>query len=52
MLTLGFPYNQPGAGLAERFSEEIAQGVKRWTTVLQQLVQEGLRLELDEMTVV
>jgi hypothetical protein len=32
------------------FSEEIAQGVKRSTTVLQQLALEALRPELDEMT--
>jgi IS5 family transposase len=36
-------------GQAKRFSEEIAQGVKRSTTVLQQLALEGLRQELDEM---
>jgi IS5 family transposase len=34
---------------AKRFSQEIAQGVKRSTTVLQQLALEGLRQELDEM---
>src|SRR6202163_2988139 len=37
-------------GQAKRFSEEITQGVKRSTTILQQLALEGLRLELDEMT--
>jgi len=37
-------------GQAKRFSEEIAQGVKRSTTVLKQLVLEGLRHELDEMS--
>jgi len=37
-------------GQAKRFSEEIAQGVKRSTTVLKQLALEGLRQELDEMT--
>jgi transposase, IS5 family len=36
-------------GQAKRFSEEIAQGVKRSTTVLKQLALEGLRRELDEM---
>ena len=36
-------------GQAKRFSDEIAQGVKRSTTVLKQLVLEGLRQELDEM---
>src|ERR1700724_1371955 len=36
-------------GQAKRFSEEIAQGVKRSTTVLKQLALEGLRQELDEM---
>jgi transposase, IS5 family len=36
-------------GQAKRFSEEIAQGVKRSTTVLTQLALEGLRQELDEM---
>ena len=36
-------------GQAKRFSEEIAQGVKRSTSALQQLVLEGLRQELDEM---
>lgn len=35
-------------GQAKRFSEEIAQGVKRSTTVLKQLALEGLRQELDE----
>ena len=37
-------------GQAKRFSEEIARGVKRSTTILQQLALEGLRQELDEMT--
>jgi transposase, IS5 family len=37
-------------GQAKRFSEEIAQGVKRSTNVLKQLVLEGLRQQLDEMT--
>jgi transposase, IS5 family len=37
-------------GQARRFSEEIAQGVKRSTTVLKQLALEGLRQELNEMT--
>jgi IS5 family transposase len=37
-------------GQAKRFSKEIARGVKRSTTVLQQLALEGLRQELDEMT--
>jgi transposase, IS5 family len=36
-------------GQAKRFSEEIAQGVKRSATVLKQLALEGLRQELDEM---
>jgi transposase, IS5 family len=36
-------------GQAKRFSEEIAQGVKRSTSVLQQLALEGLRQLLDEM---
>ena len=36
-------------GQAKRFSKEIAQGVKRATTVLKQLALEGLRQELDEM---
>jgi IS5 family transposase len=36
-------------GQAKRFSEEIAKGVKRSTTVLKQLALEGLRQELDEM---
>jgi IS5 family transposase len=36
-------------GQAKRFSEEIAQGVKRATTALKQLALEGLRQELDEM---
>jgi transposase, IS5 family len=37
-------------GQAKRFSEEIAQGVKRSTNALEQLALEGLRQELDEMT--
>jgi transposase, IS5 family len=37
-------------GQAKRFSEEIAQRVKRSTTVLKQLALEGLRRELDEVT--
>jgi transposase, IS5 family len=36
-------------GQAKRFSAEIAQGVKRATTVTKQLALEGLRRELDEM---
>jgi IS5 family transposase len=36
-------------GQAKRFSEEIAQGVKRSATVLKQLALEGLRQDLDEM---
>lgn len=36
-------------GQAKRFSEEIAQGVKRARSVLEQLALEGLRQELDEM---
>ena len=36
-------------GQAKRFSEEIAEGVKRSTTGLKQLVLEGLRRDLDEM---
>jgi len=36
-------------GQAKRFSEEIANGVKRSTTVLKQLALEGLRRDLDEM---
>jgi IS5 family transposase len=36
-------------GQAKRFSEEIAQGVKRSTIVLKQLALEGLRQDLDEM---
>ena len=36
-------------GQARRFSEEIAQGVKRAKTALKQLVLEGLCQELDEM---
>ena len=38
-------------GQAKRFSEEIVRGVKRSTNALKQLVLEGLRQELDEMTV-
>ena len=38
---------RPGQG--KRFSKEIAQGVKRATSVLKQLVLEGLRQELDKM---
>ena len=37
------------AGQANHFCAEIAQGVKRSTNQLQQLVLEGLRQELDEM---
>ena len=37
-------------GQAKRFSEEIAQGVKRSTTHLKQLALEGLRQGLNEMT--
>jgi transposase, IS5 family len=37
-------------GQAKRFSEEIAEGVKRSTRVLKQLALEGLRQELDKMT--
>jgi transposase, IS5 family len=37
-------------GQARRFSEEVAQGVKRSTTVLKQLALDGLRRELDEVT--
>ena len=37
-------------GQAKRFSEEVAQGVKRSTTVLKQLALDGLRRELDEVT--
>jgi IS5 family transposase len=36
-------------GQAKRFSEEIAQGVKRAKDVLKQLMLEGLRQELDAM---
>src|SRR5712691_4694806 len=36
-------------GQAKRFSEEIAQGVKRSTIALKQLVLESLRQKLDEM---
>ena len=37
-------------GQAKRFSQEIAQGVKRSKDVLKQLALEGLRQELNEMT--
>jgi len=37
-------------GQARRFSEEIAQGMKRSANALKQLVLEGLRQELDDMT--
>ena len=37
-------------GQAKRFSEDIAQGLKRSTTVLKQLALEDLRQQLDEMT--
>ena len=37
------------AGQAKRFCAEIARGVKRATSVVQQLALEGLRQELDEM---
>src|ERR1700750_1554084 len=37
-------------GPARRCSEEIVQGVKRSTTVLQQLALDGLRQELDQIT--
>ena len=37
-------------GQARRFSEEIAQGMKRSANASKQLVLEGLRQELDEMT--
>jgi len=37
-------------GQAKHFAEEIAQGVKRSTTVLKQLALEGLRSELNEMS--
>ena len=37
-------------GQARRFSEEIAQGMKGSANALKQLVLEGLRQELDEMT--
>jgi hypothetical protein len=37
-------------GQAKRFSEEIAQGVRRSSNALKQLALEGLRQELDEMT--
>jgi IS5 family transposase len=36
-------------GQAKRFSEEIAQGVKRSRSLLKQLALEGLRQQLDEM---
>src|ERR1700751_2648802 len=36
-------------GQAKRFSEEIVGGVKRSKNILQQLVLEGLRQELDQM---
>jgi IS5 family transposase len=36
-------------GQAKRFSAEIAQGVKRATTVMKQLALKGLRHEIDEM---
>jgi transposase, IS5 family len=36
-------------GQAKRFSQEIAEGVKRSATVLHQLALEGLRRELDAM---
>jgi transposase, IS5 family len=36
-------------GQAKRFSEEIAQGVKRSRSLFQQLALEGLRRQLDEM---
>jgi IS5 family transposase len=36
-------------GQAKCFSTEIAQGVKRATSVLKQLALEGLRQQLDEM---
>jgi IS5 family transposase len=36
-------------GQAKRFATEIAQGVKRATSVLKQLALEGLRQQLDEM---
>jgi hypothetical protein len=41
-------YNKP-VGQAKRFSEEIAQGVKRARSVLEQLALEDLRQELDEI---
>jgi IS5 family transposase len=37
------------AGQAKRFSEEIAQGVKRSRSLLKQQALEGLRRQLDEM---
>ena len=37
-------------GQAKRFSEEVAQGVKRSTSVLKQLALDDLRRELDELT--
>ena len=36
-------------GQAKRFSEEIERGVKHSKDILQQLVLEGLRQELDQM---
>jgi len=36
-------------GQAKRFSAEIAEGVKRATSVVKQLALEGLRAQLDEM---
>ena len=36
-------------GQAKRFSKEVARGTKRARNVLQQLVLEGLRQELDAM---
>jgi IS5 family transposase len=36
-------------GQAKRFSKEIAEGVKRSTTILQQLALDGMRQELDAM---
>ena len=36
-------------GQAKRFSEEIAQGVKRSRSLLKQLALEGLRRQIDEM---
>jgi transposase, IS5 family len=37
-------------GQAKRFSDEVAQGVKRSTSVLKQLALDGLRRQLDEVT--